>query len=210
MLVNGKGAIDRDGNRGGQVVDFRTTNGYGYISGEAENAYGERLNKLRRHLLMIRPSILIVADDLVAPEPSSFQWLLHALEGFEIDAANHTLVSRRKGACLRGYLFGSTDFTLTQTDAWPLAPDVGFPTVKKPWPERRWHFTAETQSKTERYRIAAIFAVRGPGEPEPEFTIETGPDRVIVSASVFEVAVDLSVDCDHILSLTGSGEELGV
>ena len=126
MLVNGKGAIDRDGNRGGQVVDFRTTNGYGYISGEAENAYGERLNKWHRHLLMIRPSILIVADDLVAPEPSSFQWLLHALEGFEIDAANHTLVSRRKGACLRGYLFGSTDFTLTQTDAWPLAPDIGF------------------------------------------------------------------------------------
>ena len=33
----------------------------------------------RRHLLFLKPDILVVADDLAAQSPSRFEWLLHAL-----------------------------------------------------------------------------------------------------------------------------------
>ena len=104
VLVNGEGAINRDGNRGGEIIDFKTTKPFGYVCGEAENAYGDRLNRYRRHLVMIRPSITILVDELEAPEASTFQWLLHAFEKFDLNAT--TVTSNRKGASLKGQLFG--------------------------------------------------------------------------------------------------------
>ena len=77
-----------------------------------------------------------------------------------------TVTSNRKDASLKGQLFGSTDLRLSQTNAWPVPPDKGYPTLDKELPEKRWHFTAETE-RVKRCRIAAIFSVRGPGESDP-------------------------------------------
>ena len=41
LLINGEGAINRNGNRGGEIRDFKTTEHFGYMCGEAQNA--ERL-----------------------------------------------------------------------------------------------------------------------------------------------------------------------
>ena len=64
VLVDGQGAINRDGSRGGEIVAFETDGAFGYACGEAENAYGELLTKWRRHLILVRPSTLILVDDL--------------------------------------------------------------------------------------------------------------------------------------------------
>jgi hypothetical protein len=54
---------------------------YDYTIGDAGGIYVDeaRLASFRRHLLFLKPAILVVADDLVAKTPSRFEWLLHAL-----------------------------------------------------------------------------------------------------------------------------------
>ena len=209
VLVNGEGAINRDGNRGGKIIDFKTTDPFGYVCGEAENAYGDRLNRYRRHLVMIRPSITILVDELEAPEASTFQWLLHAFEKFDLNLT--TVTSNRKGASLKGQLFGSTDLRLSQTDAWPVAPDKGYPTLDKELPEKRWHLTAETE-RVERCRIAAIFSVRGPGESDPDFSIAVSENQIALNAenTTAQIKINLSLDESTVLSLSSGSEDLTI
>ncbi len=207
VLVNGEGAINRDGNRGGEIIDFKTTHPFGYICGEAENAYGDRLNRYRRHLVMIRPSITILVDELEAPGASTFQWLLHAFEKFDLDLT--TVTSNRKGASLKGQLYGSTDLRLSQTNAWPIAPDKGYPTLDKELPEKRWHLTAETE-RVERCRIAAIFSVRGPGECDPDFSMTVSENQIALSAENTTAQINLSPDESTVLSLSSGPEVLTI
>jgi len=201
VLVGGQGAINRDGNRGGEIVAYKTGEAFGYVCGEAQNAYGNLLEEWRRHLVLLRPSALILVDDVLASKPSTFQWLLHAFERFEIDQEERILISRRKGASLAGRLYASTDLTLSQTDAWPVAPDEGYPTLTRPLPAKRWHFTAETE-RTDRIRIAAICTVQGPGEQEPDLNVSVQGKRI-----TFRYGQDvtgrlgLSPDSDEVLQV---------
>jgi hypothetical protein len=210
VLVDGKGAINRDGNRGGEIAGFHSGPLLGYVCGEAQNAYGDLLKRWKRHLLLVRPSVLILVDDLIAPNPAAFQWLLHALERFEIDARAQTLVSRRQGASLRGQLYASTALTLSQTDEWPIAPDEGYPTLTRPLPEKRWHLTAETE-RTDRIRIAAFFTVRGPGESVPEMSLSAEESRIAFRCgSGARGWIDLSPGSGDLLKVSCGEEGLAV
>jgi hypothetical protein len=201
ILVNGQGAINRDGNKGGEIADFFTQDQYGYVCGEAENAYGDLMTKNRRHLLLIRPSILIMIDDLETPSPSTFQWLLHAFEKFDIN--NNAITSKRKGATLTGSVYASTNLSLSQTDDWIVAPDKGFPTLTKPLPPKRWHLTAETKEQTNQCRIASIFSVQGPGEETPDISIQQDGDRVLFEYNTHRGQVSLNPNASGILMIDG-------
>jgi hypothetical protein len=208
VLVDGEGAINRDGNRGGEIVDFFTQDRFGYVSGEAENAY-DGLIKYRRHLLMIRPSVLILVDDLVAPTLAKFEWLLHAFEKFEIDASSRTFVSSRGGASLTGHLLSSTDLSLSQTDEWIVQPDEGYPTLTKPLPPKRWHFTTKSESVA-RCRIAALFSVQGPGESAKNLNISTDGDSVLFdleeNGETYAGEIDLSPDSKGLIRIDVNGK----
>jgi hypothetical protein len=210
VLVDGKGAINRDGHRGGEIVGFSSGKTFGCVSGEAANAYGPLLTKYRRHLLMIRPGVLILVDDLIAPKPSAFQWLLHALEKFVIDANPKTVISRRQEASLTGRLYASTDLTLSQTDAWPVAPDQGYPDLTTPLPTKRWHFTARTPA-TDRLRIAAIFSVDAPGNEPLHLQVSNQGERIHFQYGQSTAGcVDLSPDGREILQARCENEELNI
>jgi len=206
VLVNGRGAINKDGNRGGEIVGFSTGDTFGYVSGEAENAYGGLLRKWRRHLLLVRPSVLVLVDDILAPEPSTFRWLLHAFERFELDEAAGTVTSRRGGASLVGRVFSSQVLSFSQTDAWPVAPDEGYPTLTRPVPPKRWHFAAETR-QTDRIRIAAVFSATRPGDEEAELEVAVEGNRVCLSCGESASGtIDLGPDSRKVLEMR-SGEE---
>jgi hypothetical protein len=212
VLIDGQGAINRDGNRGGEIVAFASSEAFGYVCGEAENAYGELLASWRRHLVLIRPSVLILIDQVLAPNPATLQWLLHAFEKFEIDpiADGASIVSRRKGASLIGRLYASTGLSLSQTDAWPIEPDEGYPTLSRPLPAKRWHLAAETE-RADRVRIACVFCVQGPGERAPDVDVSRAGDRLLVMYGEHARGeIDLSPGSNCVLQLSCGDERLDI
>ena len=144
-----------------------------------------------------------------SPKPSTFQWLLHAFEQFDIDANVRTIVSRRNGASLTGLLHASTPLRLRQTDAWPIAPDEGYPTLKRPVPEKRWHFTAESE-RTDRIRIASIFSATGPGESALGLHVSVAGDRVAFDYQGATGYIDLSPDSSEVLRANCGAEQVAI
>ena len=89
---------------------------------------------------MIRPGVVVMVDDLEAPKPSEYQWLLHAWEKLELDESAQTFVSKRGEAFMQVRLFTGDQMRFAQTDAWPVEPKKGFPTASSPEPAKRWQY----------------------------------------------------------------------
>lgn len=189
VLVNGEGQKFGDGKYNGQIVDFKTTDRFGYVRGDATPAYAGRLTKCQRSLLLIRPSVIVLVDELETDEPASWQWLLHAFGPFEVGES--TFVSRRRDAILSGQLFASSPLTLSQTDDWVVEPDAGFTDFDRPLPDKRWHFTAQTKENVNRLRIASIMTCWMEGETEPEIEWTQEASRISLRYESEAVHIDL-------------------
>jgi hypothetical protein len=64
------------------ILRVESNDVYDYVLGDAGNIYVDeaRLKHFRRHLLFLKPDIVIIADDLTAKDKSRFEWLLNAFE----------------------------------------------------------------------------------------------------------------------------------
>ncbi len=62
---------------------------------EASPAYAGKLNKCRRHVLLLRPSIISIIKDLEAPEASDYQWLMHSDSKLSLDEDRQMFMERR-------------------------------------------------------------------------------------------------------------------
>ena len=164
LLINGKGQILRDGQAGGQIVDFRTSAAFGYVCGDASACYSEPLQRYWRHLVLIRPSLLLVVDEVDGREPLSVDWLLHGKEKFDLHESEQTLVARRDNHRLSVYLLTPGGFDFTQTNEWPVPPRQGYPMVTAPEPDPQWHFGASLRDATRTVRIAAVMVTHGHDE----------------------------------------------
>ncbi len=207
VLINGEGQVSRDSRFGGMLTDFQTTDRFGYACGDATACFGPRATRNRRHVLLVRPGVVVVVDDVATPAPASFQWLLHAHNRFTLDESTQRLVSRTADAAMTVDLLTTDGFAFHQTDAWPVDPKKGFPTVKARPPEKQWHFTADTRTKAAARRILAVMNIADEAG-RSDCRIERVGDRVVIRISAeggagpeSVVRVDLS---------TGAGARLPI
>ncbi len=162
ILVDGRGQVIRDGRASGRLAAFEDAPGWTYLCGDAAPAYMGLLTRCERHILFLRPGLFLLLDDLEAPEPVSWQWMLHALEEMEIDGEQ--IVSRRDGATLDVRLASPAGLTVTQSDQFDAPFNAGIPgQYHKEMPDH-WHVTAETRQRTAAVRIGAAMLVTGPNE----------------------------------------------
>jgi len=199
ILVDGKGQINRNARANGHIVAFESKPHIGYVCGDAEAAYGDRLTRFRRHVALIRPSLVCIVDDLESPDPAEFQWLLHASEEFRPDESTQTLVSHRGDAEMEVRLITPGGFTFSQTNEWPLDPKTGFPTAKRREPHKLWHFTAATRERAAARRIAAVMNVGTKGKlPDCDVqTNDSGIVRVQTRASDADAVVEIDLSTDR-------------
>ncbi len=191
ILVNGKGQINRDGSKGGRIVDFRSTPHIGYVAGDARKCYGAPVERYVRHVVLIRPSVVLVVDELEASEEVDIEWLMHAKEPLAIDPALGHFVSHRRGASMSARLLTQGGFKFSQTNAWPVEPKKGYPMVTAPEPDKQWHFTARTNERAKKWRIAAVMTVNDAGtkslasvrmqnDQKAEIDVSFGRDRATI------------------------------
>ena len=177
VLVNGEGQVKRSKDAYGKIVKFEEHPGMTYVAGDATAAYDGKL-KFIRHVVLLRPSVFIVLDELEADQPANFQWLLHAFDKMEIGA--NTIVSSRAGKQLKVSLFSPVEFGITQTDQFAVPFNEGIPPEFQEEVENQWHVNAETKSKQRKLRIAAVMEV-GNENVSPEVSIEPVKDWLTVN-----------------------------
>ncbi len=170
ILVDGEGQVVRSLRARGRIAAFRHQKALTYVAGDAAEAYGGRLTRFLRHVLFLRPGLIVMVDDLEAPRPARYQWLLHALEKMEADETAGVVVSRRGGASLTVRLVAPQGLAFSQTDRFDTPYNAGNPPEYHEERPNQWHFRAETREPAAATRILALATVRGPDE---DFRVET-------------------------------------
>lgn len=170
ILVNGDGQKIKDENAVGELIAYKNLQHIAYAAGDATKCYGKPITKYLRYILFIRPSLIIVMDELESSEPVQIDWLMHGKEKFEINNAKQNFISYRKDAYMNVQLISSTNFNITQDDSWPIDPKEGYPMVTEDPPAKQWHLKAVSTSKSNTFKIAAIMSI-GDDNEKPDIKI---------------------------------------
>lgn len=177
ILVDGEGQVRRSREAAGEIVLFRSADGYDYAEGEAGRAYGtepsgaRRLESFRRRVVHVRPGVFAIFDDLRAERPAAFQWLLHSYREMEIDAARRRLRVVNPPAAMEVRLLLPETLAFSQTDRYEPEPED----AKGAW-ENTWHFRAETPSPEPGARFLTVLVPYRVGEEDalPEIELVSG------------------------------------
>jgi len=180
--VNGEGQQIRNWNSNGRIVQFESDEAFHYALGDATPAYMGRLTRFYRHIFYVRPSaeapvpVIVIYDDLRAPEPSTYDWWLHALDEMAVDSdAQHVLISHGE-AKLHVQFLTPGDLTFSQTDRFPEPPErEGTP--------NQWHLTASTTDSREQCRFITVLVPMRTGDlRRPE--VQLLQDDTLIGARV--------------------------
>ena len=164
ILVNGDGQVVRKAWASGKIDRFRHQRAITYLRGDATPAYAGKLTRFRRHVLFLRPGAVLIVDELEAPGPARFQWLLHALEKMRVAEDTAEVASTRAGASLTVRLACPAGLAFSQTDRFDPPVNQGNPPeyhVEKP---NHWHFTAATKQPAARTTVVAAMLVKDGSE----------------------------------------------
>jgi len=136
ILVNGKGPKKHASDVGGKIAAFHTSREFDYVVGDATDAYVGALKQFTRTILFAKPDIIVMYDQLVAPQPATYSWLMHANEKMEFrDQA--AIVASNGDSHARVSLLEPRGLRLDQNDRFDPEPQK--------WPGwKQWHFSAET------------------------------------------------------------------
>jgi Domain of unknown function (DUF4962)/Heparinase II/III-like protein len=142
VLVNGEGQAVRDWNAKGRLALFQTTPAGDYVVGDAAQAYTGKLERFDRRIIFLRPEhtgglpLIIIRDELRAPKPATFQFLLHALGKMNVEATAQRIVIAQGAARCRVDYLAPRSLTFDQHDRFTQPPF-------KPSPNQ-WHLAAST------------------------------------------------------------------
>lgn len=138
VLVNGEGQVPHSVASTGRIVREELTPRYDYIAGDATPAYGKRLQKAWRHAVFIKGTqpFIVLYDELIAPEPATFQFMLHGLKAFAVDEPAARLRLEQPNAGVEVAYLSPVPLTFVQTDGFKPAPSREFP--------NHWHVEAGT------------------------------------------------------------------
>ncbi len=158
VLVDGEGQRIRDRELKGKIIAFRTGDGtpgsVDYAAGDATETYEGRLTKFIRHVYYERPRDFLLIDELEAPKPVQFNWLLHSLNKMQIDASKKRVIIKKGKARLTLQFITPEELVFSQTDKFTVAPGP-LPTPDAVYPNQ-WHLTVSTKNKA----TAATFMVK--------------------------------------------------
>jgi len=167
ITVNGRGQVPRSSRARGEILAFETRPRVDVVAGEAGGAYlrHERgkahriLDRFTRTIVFVKPELILVFDRLVAREPSTFTYWLHAVNRIEVKDQANIRVRAGKVVC-DALILTPENLVFTQTDQYDPNPR---PRIKL----REWHLSGRTPEKRKTVEFVALFRPHRVGEAVP-------------------------------------------
>ena len=184
-----------------------------YVMGDASAAYSSAetgedygLKKFYRHLLLLKPDVIVVYDELEADHPASWSWLLHSMARIHIDTVSNHFSSSFDGFAGVGKLWTPSPVTWSLADTFEVRAENWrgsrnqFGELKR-YDDEQWHLKATHVSKVGSTRFLAVFQV-GP-EADIHSLGEAYHDGVLtVSVGDWEIRAQLGTALPPGLSVT--------
>ncbi len=168
----------------GRIVLFETSPEFDAVIGDASGAYGGRLTRFRRCIAFVKPHCFLILDDLIAPQPSSFDWLAHSYGDIAIHGSDVTIRKPKAGLLIRSVLPEGASWRLERTP-----PDTNDERLLK-------HLALRPSQKMSSVRFLTALLVspadRGPVSIQAEEKGDAVTARVTLGNRSFSVAFDLS------------------
>lgn len=156
VLVDGEGQIPHSATSMGRIVDSKLTPEWDYVEGDALAAYGGKLTRARRKIAFVKPDLIVICDDLAAPKPVSYQFMLHAFSPFTVDEAAARLTAKQPKASVSAQYLSPAPLNFRQWDGYNPPPDREFP--------NQWHAEAGTQAKLAELRMLTVIVPERTGK----------------------------------------------
>ena len=178
VLIDGEGQPFSDGAYG-YLPRFLSGKQISYAVGDASNAYAGKdegvntdrgMKLFRRHYLMLRPSTIVIYDELEADHAAEWSWLLHNDNGLKTDPQKKTIVAENNLAKSQVTLYSSSDIEFRVTDQFSVPVDNWTNKINEEGDtlvfKNQWHFSGVSKLKTEKMRFLAIIQVKPDGRFE--------------------------------------------
>jgi len=164
ILVDGTGQPIGDLRHFGKLIGFEQGDEYAWCAGEAAGAYADvDLDRFTRHLLWLKPDILLVYDQLEAPEPHNWQLLLHAERRMLVDEESRSVDAVGEKGSARAVILSAGELDFSQNHEFD-PPAVKWRTDRKFDMPDQYHLTAATVDATTSARLLTVIQVVRAGE----------------------------------------------
>jgi hypothetical protein len=179
VLIDGKGQPIGAGESYGWMPRFLHGETISYALGDASMAYDNvhrnpqkaGMKLFRRHLIFLRPSIIVIYDELEADHDAEWTWLIHS--PFEIsleDRSRKFSVATTTAKC-RVDQFGSSSLEIELGTKFEPEP-INFRGIKGPDGKileykDQWHIYSRPVQKYAQFRYLSVFQVRSIHDPAP-------------------------------------------
>lgn len=186
ILVNGVGQMPHSAAATGAITHFQTSDTLDVVAGEAGASY-PNLDRWTRRIFFLKPHAIVIHDVLEAPEPATYQWLLHATGNFVIDD---------NGAYWKGDA-GSVDVDFIYPEKLDITQTKEYDTPPFEWAKFNLdevHLTAGTTEKQARQEFITVLTVN---DADVEFKHQRKGEETIVAVGLPERAVALRLSPDR-------------
>jgi hypothetical protein len=184
VMIDGTGQV-RGADGYGWVARYMHGREITYCAGDASNAYGDAgLKRFRRHVVFLRPNIVVLYDDLAADHAARWSWLLHSPDEIEVQADQQRLFASADTVRAQVDLFGSDELKMTVSDQFdPPAinwrnKSSGGRTIEYP---NQWHVTAVPVEEASRARFLAIYQIQVGGSTSFDVPTRESEETICVS-----------------------------
>lgn len=189
ILVDGAGQSFNTEHADGRLVNAFDSADFSYAWGDASAplVYKRKIKRFDRQLLFIKPDQVVIFDQLEAPQPAKFRWLMHSHTQNRQDtqARAQQFSIARPHARLDGQMLLPANVEMQMEQSYNILPNQGYSvdTISKPQPE--WTLFAENIQPTHRLEFLSAMQISSTRQPAESFRhqLHQDADAVLLETS---------------------------
>ncbi len=191
LLVDGKGQKTHTAEPLGAIEAWDFQEGADYVRGEAARAYQGKLKRFARHVVHVKPDLVVIADEVEAAAPATFQWMLHGLGEFRVDEAAQELELERPKAGVLVRYAAPEPLRFRQWTGFEPPPDKEYlDSIKRAGFPPQYHVEASTAAPREAIFTAAVVRPYRKGQrPGDRVEVSHKGSSLVVRSGGAEVAL---------------------